>query len=99
MAPADRHLRPAHGLRVVTAGLAVSAVVSAAAGALLLATGHRTAGVLLLCLTAWMGVGAPVVHVAWRSTVVEAERAVRAESERGIRAFATWLHDGPAADG
>jgi len=99
MAVLDRHLRPTLALRRITVGLAIASFGLGTAGGLLLLSGDHVAGVLSLCFAVWALVGAPIVHAAWRSSVVEAERAVREESERGIRTFATWLHRSTGPDG
>ncbi len=99
MAVLDRHLRPTLALRRITVGLAIASVGLGTAGGLLLLSGDHVAGVLSLCFAVWALVGTPIVHAAWRSSIVEAERAVREESERGIRAFATWLHRSTGPDG
>lgn len=99
MAVLDRHLRPTLALRRITVGLAIASFGLGTAGGLLLLSGDHVAGVLSLCFAVWALVGAPIVHAAWRSSIVEAERAVREESERGIRTFATWLHRSTGPNG
>ena len=91
MAGVDAHLRPDRTLRIASLGCALAALLLAVVGALLLVVAHVFA-VFLLCTAAWSAFGCPLLLLAWRRSAVEAERALRAEADRGMRTQARWLH-------